>query len=108
MLTHAVLMAGLLLAGDGLPQNLKAAYPVEDLLVPDLRSDNDRNIRDLLRLDKDYSPYPESDLALPERPTPVDPVLGYYPPSKRLLGRPSPLGYYPPSKKLLERVPPKR
>ena len=107
MLTHAVLMVGLLLAGDGIPQNVKTSYPVEDLIVPDPRSDNDRYIRDLLQIEKDYIP-PESDLALPERPTPVDPVLGYYPPSKRLLGRLSPLGYYPPSKELLERVPPKR
>ena len=77
-------------------------------LVPVPRSDNERYIRGLFQIEKDYIPYPESDLAPLKQATPVDPVLGFYPPSKRLLGRLSPLGYYPPSKKVLEKGPPKR
>ncbi len=111
MLAHTNLTAGLLLAGDGLAQKMKAAYPVQDLLVPDhgLRqnaksaypvedllvpdppTDTDRNIRSLFQqIEKDHIPYPESDLALPAGPPPVDPVLGDYPPSKRLIERVSP------------------
>lgn len=108
MLTHAVLLAGLLLAGDDPPDTAKTDYLVGDLLGPDPRSDDDRYLSDLLQIEKDSIPYPGGELAPLPQPTPADPVLGYYPPSKTLLGRLSPLGYYPPGKNLLEKRLPKR
>jgi hypothetical protein len=89
MTMHALLITGALLAGDGLPRNAKTAYPVADLLVPGqpFPADNHRsNLEKLLKgIEKDFVPYPQGDLVPPERGAPIDPVLGYYAPSQRLI-----------------------
>jgi hypothetical protein len=131
MITCALLLVGLALAGDGRPPAIHRVYPVADLLLPDwpLQVDEDRYLRSLLQsLEADHVPFPETDLILPLASAIPDPLLGYYPPSKALIEKrpsvpfPEPdlilppssaphdpvLGFYPPSKRLVEKRPSKR
>jgi hypothetical protein len=48
------------------------------------------------------------DLLLPAPPFRADPLLGKFPPSRRLVEKPSPLGFYPVHKSLLEKAPAKQ
>src|SRR5690349_15982801 len=110
MTTYAVLLVGLALAGDGRPPDVSKVYkvyPVADLVVP-VNKDREQAflrliqeaekdyvpfpeteekhyLQKLLQLERDRIPFPESDLIVPPSPDQIDPVLGYYPPSKALV-----------------------
>ena len=123
MTTYALLLLGLALAGDCRPPAASKVYPVADLLVNEDRYDSflrlilsaekdyvpfpesDPLLRLLQGLEKDHVPFPESDLIPPPSADQFDPVLGFYPPSKAHIEKPSKLGYYPPSKALIEKAP---
>ena len=85
-----------------LPQRVDKVYPVGDLVVPawrlkafehlylralqDAKVERERRYFDrLFQLKKDHVPYPEPEL-MPRPPSePIDPALGFYPPSKALI-----------------------